>query len=71
MIEDAVSRCRGEDRREGIGLRIRFPCDLLARHRARLRPATRVCDANYLTVRWAGDTYLFAKGFTHLIGEGS
>jgi hypothetical protein len=30
-----------------------------------------VCDANYLTVRWAGDTYLFAKGFTHLIGEGS
>jgi len=35
------------------------------------RPAMLVRDANYVSARWPGDAYLFAKGFINLLGEGS
>lgn len=33
------------------------------------RPAMFVRDANYLSARWPGDAYLFAKGFVKLLEE--
>ncbi|MGC1419617.1 MAG: type 1 glutamine amidotransferase domain-containing protein [Acidimicrobiales bacterium] len=33
------------------------------------RPAMLVRDANYVSARWPGDAYLFAKGFINLLGE--
>jgi hypothetical protein len=33
------------------------------------RPAMFVRDANYLSARWPGDAYLFAKGFVRLLEE--
>jgi putative intracellular protease/amidase len=33
------------------------------------RPAMLVRDANYLSARWPGDAYLFAKGFVNLLEE--
>lgn len=34
-------------------------------------PAMLVRDANYLSARWPGDAYLFAKGFINLLDESS
>ena len=33
------------------------------------RPAMLVRDANYISARWPGDAYLFAKGFLNLLIE--
>lgn len=33
-------------------------------------PAFAVRDGNYLSARWPGDAYLFARRFAGMLGEG-